>query len=76
MKSKGLRIAFGIAGLLLLVLGLAGTIVDVIKSLHASASSSAAAVSLDVSVVWPGLAVVGALLCVWSYLSVRPRAGS
>jgi hypothetical protein len=76
MKSKGLRIAFGIVGLLLLVLGLAGTIVEGIKSLHASAFSNAVTVSLGVSAVWPGLAVVGAILCVWSYLSARRRAGA
>ena len=73
MKSRGLRIALGAVGLAALGLGVGHTITDVIESLHASGSSTAASVSLGFSVVWPGVAVVGAALCVWSYLLFRRR---
>jgi hypothetical protein len=76
MKSRGLRIALGVVGLAAVGLGVGHTIADVIESLHASGSSTAESVSLAFSVVWPGAAVVGAVLCAWSYLLFRRRVRS
>ena len=76
MKSKILRIGLGVLGLAGLGLGVVRTIPQVVKSLHASASSNTVSVSLDVSFVWPAVAAAGVALCVWSYLLLRasPRS--
>ncbi len=76
MKSRGVGISLGIVGLAVFGLGVGHTIADIIGSIQATGSANSASVFLGFSVLWPGVAGVGAVLCGWSYVLLRRKARS